>query len=218
MTMQTDPMKIIDELILQRRSIRKYKPDVPPMEWVAEMIKSAIMAPSPSNSQPVRFIRINSEDVKDRLHQAMTQGYNDLLEAIKTHDKMKKLRNRINYFRRFSEFMFNAPVLFAIGTCLDVSGFSNVLFDAGVLKKDVRGHTDFDITTGLALKGFILKAESFGLGTCILTAPMVFLSDVESILGLDHDIRINCFVTLGYADETPSTAKRKNVEDVYQEI
>ncbi|MCP4682682.1 MAG: nitroreductase family protein [Desulfobacterales bacterium] len=211
-------MKTIDELINQRRSIRKYKPDIPPNAWITEMIQSALMAPSPSNSQPVRFIRINSKAVKDRLHRAMTQGYNDLLEVIKTHDKMKKLRNRINYFRRFSEFLFNAPVLFAIGTSLDVPGFSNILFDAGVLKKDVRGHVDFDITTGLALNGFILKAESFGLGTCILSAPMVFLQDVESILGLDHDIRINCFVTLGYADETPSPKKRKKVPEVYQEI
>lgn len=210
--------KTIDQLIQERRSIRKYKPDVPSNAMIEEIIQCAIMAPSPSNSQPVRFFRITSTAITARLRQALDKGYNDLLDAIQHHAKFKKLKNRLNYYRRFSEFMFDAPVLFAMGTLTDVTGFAGMLVNEGVLAGDMRGYTDADITTGLALKGFLLKAQSLGLGTCILTAPMLLLPDMAATLGLERNVRVTCFVTLGYADEAPVPTSRKKIDDVYQEI
>lgn len=191
---------------------------MPSDTMIRDIIQCAIMAPSPSNSQPVRFFRIASMTVRDRIRQAMNEGYNDLLDAIQHHAKFKKLKNRLNYYKRFSEFMFNAPVLFAVGTTTDVTGFAGMLVREGVIEEDTRGYTDADMTTGLALKGFLLKAESLGLGTCILTAPMLLLPDPAAITGLDGNIRITCFVTLGYADETPAPTSRKNMAEVFQEI
>ena len=57
----------LDKLIDGRRSIRKYKTDMPPSEWIDKIIYSATRAPSPSNSQPVRFIRISSHRIKNEL-------------------------------------------------------------------------------------------------------------------------------------------------------
>ena len=98
-------MKNFDQLIRERRSIRKYKPDVPPDEWIKEMVECAACAPSPSNSQPVRFVRINSTQKRDRLKIEMANGYDYLLQLINQHERKKKLRNRLSYYRRFSEFM-----------------------------------------------------------------------------------------------------------------
>lgn len=212
-----DNLSPLDRLIQERRSIRKYKPDKPPAEWVNRMILCATRAPSPSNSQPVRFIRIASEQKKDDLHKAMAAGRKDFLQALEAVSGSKRLRNWINAYYRFSEFMFDAPLLFAVGTITPVTGFSTQLIEAGILKAHDRKDTELDISLGLALKGFLIKAQELGLGTCILTAPLTFISNIHQTLGID-DIRIKCLVTAGFPDEDPRMPRRKSVEDVYREI
>jgi len=210
-------MKSFDQLVEKRRSIRKYTSEIPSEELICQMIACAGMAPSPSNIQPVRFVRIQSGNVKDHLHQRFTRGHEKFLTRVKDLKNGKRMRNRINAYKRYSEFMFYAPVLFAVGVIQEGSGFSKTLFDAGILREDLRGDTDLDISIGLALKGFILKGESIGLGSCILTAPLVFIDDLEGIIGLS-DIFVKCFITSGYPNETPPYIKKKGVKDIYLEI
>lgn len=206
----------VEKIIRKRRSIRKYKPDMPPPGWIDSAVSCAAMAPSPSNSQPVRFVRISSGQILDRLKQTMEARRREFLEILSTKAGAKKTRNLINAYYRYSEFLFNAPVIIAAGT-IQTNTFSGKLVEAGILTEDTRGETDQDITVGLALKGLILKCEALGLGTCILTAPLAFLPDVEKTLGLD-DIRVKCFVTMGFPDETPSTVDKKSASEIYREI
>jgi nitroreductase len=210
-------MKSFDQLVEKRRSIRKYTPEIPSEELICQMIACAGMAPSPSNIQPVRFIRIRSGNVKDHLQQRFTLGHEKFLTRVKDLKSGKRLRNLINAYKRYSEFMFCAPVLFAVGVIQEGSGFSKTLLDAGLLSDDLRGDTDLDISVGLALNGFILKGETIGLGSCILTAPLVFIDDMESIIGLP-DISVKCFITTGYPDEIPPYIEKKGVQDIYLEI
>ena len=210
-------MTSLDELIDKRRSIRKYKTDLPSPKWIAGMIRCAAGAPSPKNSQPVRFIRISSPEARDRLCRAMAAGRQRFLQSALRSDSPKRTRNWINTYWRYSEFMFKAPLLFAVGTVSTDHGFSERLLHAGIIKKDARGDTDMDIAVGLALKGFLLKGEELGLGACILTAPLIFIQGMEKISGL-KDVRIKCFVTAGFPDENPSYIERKTVTEVYREI
>ena len=210
-------MSSLDNLVYGRRSIRKYKPDMPSMEWIHEMILCAGRAPSPSNSQPVRFIRIDSKKTKERISRTMTLTRERFLREVKTRVLPKKIRNRITSYYRFSEFMFGAPVVFAVGTVKSFSSFSKKLFEAGILERDKRGDTDEDISVGLALGAFLLKGEELGLGSCILTAPLVFIPCVEDILGV-QDVSVKCFVTTGFPDEEPGLIERKGLSDIYSEI
>ena len=59
-----------DEIIRSRRSIRVYRDEIPDDRLVTAMLESASFAPSPSHSQPVRFILIRSQHLKDDLHRA----------------------------------------------------------------------------------------------------------------------------------------------------
>jgi nitroreductase len=210
-------MTPLDTLINGRRSIRRYKQCLPPEEWIKEMILAAMRAPSPTNSQPVRFIRILSPDVKDRLHQAMVCGRERLLEAVTGSSSSKRLKNWVNAYSRFSEFMFTAPVLFAVGTTLTFVSLSERLFRAGMMEQGHKKHRDVDIAVGLALKGYLLKGEELGLGSCILSAPLIFIEETEKILSLEK-IEIKCFVTTGYPDEEPDYIKRKEFSEIYREV
>jgi nitroreductase len=207
----------LDKLIQGRRSIRKYKPDIPPEEWMKKMILAAMKAPSPTNSQPVRFIHILSLEFKEQLRQAMEHGRERLLEAVKDAPSSRRLKNWITAYFRFSEFMFHAPILFAVGTTATFVSLSERLFRAGMREQGHKKHRDVDIAVGLALKGYLLKGEELGLGSCILTAPLIFIEEPETIFPL-KGIEIKCFVTTGYPDEEPDYIKRKDFNEIYREI
>lgn len=204
-----------DELISKRRSIRKYKPEKPEWGLIELMLQSATYAPSPSNIQPVRFVGIESEDVRKKLRLKMIQGKESFLDTIEEKRGTKKIRNYVNAYFRFSEFMFSAPWLFAVGTKNALS-FSDRLTESGLFHDKLKKNSDLDISTGLALKGFILKGEELGLGTCILSAPLVYMSDAGSLI--DESLRMTCFITVGFPDETPAHIQRKSVSDIYKQV
>ena len=210
-------MDPIETVILNRRSIRRYKPDMPPPTWIETMIACASMAPSPSNSQPVRFVRLRSPEVRSDLRRAMIQKRDELLCDLESKGGSKKTRNLINVYFRYSEFMFDAPVLLAVGTPASAASFSRKLEEAKILPAVTHSESDPDISVGLALMNLMLKCTSLGLGTCVLTAPLVFLGDVEKTIRLG-DIRIKCFATVGFPDEIPSMPGRKSISEIYREI
>jgi nitroreductase len=207
----------LDILINGRRSIRKYTQELPPEDWIKQMILTSMKAPSPTNSQPVRFVRILSSEVRENLHQAMLRGRERLLEAIKDSSSSRRLKNWVNAYLRFSEFMFTAPVLFAVGTTMTFVSLSERLFRAGMMEQGHKKHRDVDIAVGLALKGYLLKGEELGLGSCILTAPLIFIEEPEKILSLEK-MEVKCFVTTGYPDEEAGYIKRKDFIEIYREI
>jgi len=86
-----------------------------------------------------------------------------------------------------------------------------------MIRHDGREETSLDITVGLTLKGFILRGEELGLGTCILTGPMAFIKNVEEILGI-NDVRIKCFITVGFPNEKPDMPPRKSIPEIISDI
>lgn len=55
------------DVIKNRRSIRKYKPDEIPENYITEIINSARIAPSGSNKQPWHFIVVNKKEIIQKL-------------------------------------------------------------------------------------------------------------------------------------------------------
>jgi nitroreductase len=211
------PVRVLDDLVFQRRSIRKYKPDSLPEEWIDAILQCAHQAPSPSNSQPVAFVRVDSACHRDNLQQALADGHGRLIARHKAGNGPARLRNWINAYRRYAEFMVTAPVLLAVGVRYGIEGFASKLEAAGLREDDGRQQCDLDMSVGLALKGLLLKAQALGVGGCILTAPLVFIDHVEQLLGLEN-ISIKAFVTLGLADEAPSPPRRMPLSEVVKVI
>ena len=209
--------QVLDDLVFGRRSIRKYKKEPLPEAWIVEMLRCALQAPSPSNSQPVRFVRVQSVHHIDTLKQSLADGHARLIAKHASLKGTARLRNWINAYHRYAQVMFAAPELLAVGATTKTHGFSSKLVEAGMLEENSQHQSDIDMTVGLALKGLLLKAQSLGVGSCILTAPLVFMEDVSAQLGLENLV-IKCFVTLGMADEAPMAPERLPLQDVVQVI
>lgn len=210
-------MAFLDELLISRRSIRRYKALPVPENSLQQILSAAVLIPSSGNTQPVRLIRIASPAILSRLQAAMAAGRQHFLEQAKQCDRPKKLRNWINAYYRFSTFMFHAPLLLALGTVPVQAGLSRTLAETGLSLPKGRWETDADIAVGLALQGIMLKAQEMGFGTCILTAPLAFIADVEEILGVT-DLKIKCFLILGVPDEAPKGPPKKELSQLYRTL
>lgn len=60
----------VSEAILTRRSVRSYKDKKIPEEKLQKIIESARMAPSARNKQDWKFVIVQDEEVKDKIHEA----------------------------------------------------------------------------------------------------------------------------------------------------
>jgi len=207
----------LEEIVKRRRSIRKYKPIPPPEEWIEKILKATVWAPSPSNLQIVKYVRIKSSDIKGKLEKEMHKGKEKLLEKINATNDSKRVKRWIEvYYNRYSSFMFNAPVLFVAGIQKNKKGFYEKLKCMG-LKTNYNKDSVFDISLGISICHFILMAESMGLGTCILTTPFIFIENINKLLCI-NDISFKCFITLGFADETPLPPEKSSISDLYLQI
>jgi nitroreductase len=203
----------LDDLVHRRRSIRRYRSEPPPDAWLEAMVAAAILSPSPSNSQPVRFVRIQSEAVRGRLAMALARGYTTLVQAAEA--RSQKLKNRVNVYHRFSAFMNTAPILMAVGTPRESSpGLGGHLSEAGILPGDPQGESNLALTAGIALHAFLLKGAALGVGTCILTAPLVFIPEVAPLIEA-QELKVRCFVTAGFPLETPAPLPHKPLSECY---
>jgi len=207
----------LDSLIYGRRSIRKYKREVPPPGMIDSMVCCALQAPSPANRQPVRFFRICRPETLETLKIAMEEGCQARLAAAEEKGASEILKNIIVNYHRFLLFMFDAPLLFAVGAVPAQRSVAERLASSGITARRGRTASDDNLSVGMAVMEWMLKGEELGLGSCILTAPLLYLDCPEEILGISP-VTIKCFLTLGFPDETPAPLKKKSVSDIYREL
>jgi nitroreductase len=80
------------------------------------MLESASYAPSPSHTQPVRFLLVKSEEKKHHLHRMLVEGKDRFLEILGSTNGGKAPKNLVKTYFRYADFMVKAPLLFAVGT------------------------------------------------------------------------------------------------------
>ena len=66
--------------------------------------------------------------------------------------------------------------------------------------------------SAIAIGYMLLEAENIGLGTC--WTGWYEQKDVKRVLGLPDYMYVNGIITLGYADEFPSSRPRKPLEEI----
>ena len=70
------------ELMKYRRSIRKFKPDPIPDEYVTKILDAAHYAMSGANSQPWEFIVVRDPAVKEKVHKAYVEYHHEYMWHI----------------------------------------------------------------------------------------------------------------------------------------
>lgn len=185
------------EFMRARRSLRRYRDERVPHEWIDCILEAAIWAPSAHNRQPWRFAIIDQKATKERLAREMGAALRRDLLA----DALPQAVIDADVGRSYQR-ITGAPLLILL--CMSLS-------DMDVYADEARNRHESTMaqqSTAMAGQNMLLMAEKLGLGACWMCAPLFCQELVASVLELPTDWRPQGMITLGY----PAQARERNRE------
>ena len=72
------------------------------------------------------------------------------------------------------------------------------------------------LSAAMAVQNLLLATHALGLGSCMLTAPLIARDLLDRDLNLPSGYDLTCFVALGYPAETPTEPRRKSIEQIVE--
>ena len=205
------------ETINTRKTIRKYKPDMPHMEDIKKIINAARLAPSATNSQNWQFIVIKNKNIMEKMKNAVIDAYDNLLKLYNE----PSFSEQINHYKSYSTFFVNAPILIAIVETKRTSNITEIMkklnFEPDKLKY-MRPDSSL-LSMGAAIENMSLAAHALGYGTCWMAAPLIATEAFSSILQLEKNSHVISLLPLGipYRDDYQSPQK-KSLQEVMRII
>lgn len=184
-----------NELLLKRRSVRRFNDKLVPNETIVEIIKESTYAPSSRNDQPWKFIIVSDKSLMKRISDEAKKSIIKRIEVnpndyAKTYEKMLMDEN-YNIF-------YSAPsVVFIIG------------------EKNLK---NMQINCTLAASYFMMSAASRELGTCWINfATAIRSPEILDELEMPNSCEIVAPIIIGYPEEIPDMPKRK-VPEILKKI
>ena len=183
------------KLIESRKSIRKFKPDMPPKQMIERILTAGMHAPSGKNRQNWKFFVVTGKKRDEYLKYSQKSwlGIKDILS--------RTLKPSLYQFtERFFFTLGDAPVL---------------VFCYSHNTSEERYHTSIG-SVYMAVENINLAAIVEGLGCCTMGAPLEIKKEVDEFLGVTElpeykagELELLCGVVLGYPDHEPPKAPRK---------
>lgn len=179
------------QIMLGRRSIRRYRPDPVPQSLIASVLEAAVWAPSAHNRQPWRFAVVQNQAQKEHLAGAMGARLRRDLAADGAPESVIEADASRSYSR-----ITSAPVLIAL--CLSMT-------DMDIYPDERRAHNEYIMavqSVAMAGQNLLLAAHDAGLGACWMCAPLFCPDVVKDALKLPDDWQPQALLTMGYPAET----------------
>lgn len=182
------------QLIESRKSIRKYKTEIPPKAAIERILAAAMHAPSGKNRQNWRFFIVTGEKRQEylRYSQKSWLGIKDVL-------KQRLKPSLYDFTERFFYNLGEAPV---------------IIFCYSHNTDEERYLTSIG-SVYMAVENINLAALVEGLGSCTMGAPLEIKAEVDQFLGVTtlpeykaKQLELLCAVTIGYPDHNPPKATR----------
>lgn len=195
-------------LVKMRRSIRNFKTDPIPDEYVEKIIEAARWAPSGGNSQPWEFIIIKDKDVKDKIVNIIMEhsDYNRKVEL--TREEVIRFPTAVNPPK---EPGFKYAPVFII-----VCGDPRTKEAYPLLTMITRGDSHFTSSLASAFLYMALAATTLGLGSQWVSAtgsPYVKCL-LKELLGIPERIDIYDMMALGYPAQKPADKVLRSINDI----
>lgn len=201
------------QVILDRRSIRKYTDEQVSEEDLKLILESARQAPSGENAQPWRFIVVKDQTNKDFLSKVGKGGSGRRFTGEFLSKQMQK---------RFEGLLDEEKKKAAYKklTSGNVSAFVNeASVDILVLgKKDV---WDAPFDTSAAIENMLLTVTSLGLGACWLVAPCIDIRDemrMKNHFQIPDEYKLYAIIAIGHPAKIANPRPRLPINQlVYDE-
>jgi nitroreductase len=184
------------DVVLKRRSIRKFTEDKVPAEVLNRVLEAGRWAPSGANRQPWRFIVVTEPDVKAKIADVCTE-YSRKVWRNFAPETAKFLGARGGTWDK--SYMRRLPVLIAV-----------------VYRTTDEPLKEYALASAwAAAENMLLAATNEGLASCVYTHGFVEEETaLKRILVVPDDYHLAAVIQLGYAREIPPTPPRKKLEEI----
>lgn len=198
----------LDETIKSRRSIRKFKADSIPDEYIKVLIEAGRLAPSGSNLQPTRYVIIKSEEARAKFAECtplpfVTQAPLVIACCIdkKVLDTAEKRARELMQSNAFAD-----TPLEKMSEDFEAYNKRRKVMDEESLKSYL------SLNAAIALENIVLRAVDLGLGSCWIM--MFDREKAKKILELDERYDVVALLPIGYSDQNPSQRPRLQLDEV----
>jgi nitroreductase len=187
----------LSDVIASRRSIRKFKPEDITADTVNQLLDAARLAPSGSNTQPARFIVVQSPAAKEALGQCTP--YKFIVKASVIFVCCADLTANTTKDARVGELVKEGAF---DGVDVDVSGAlaAGAVMDAEAIKAYLT------MNVAIAIEHIVLKAVDLGLGSCWV--GKFDRGKVNDLFALDENIFPVALLPVGCPDQSPRARPR----------
>lgn len=193
----------MNNVIANRRSIRKYKSDDIPHAMIEEIIKAGTLAPSSKNRQPWKFVVATGKS-KDEAAEVFRKG----IEREKEKPFLTESAPYITGAEYTLKIMQQAPVVIFIANSLG-RDFSRDL----TIEERVSEICNTQ-SIGAAIENMILAATDLGLGSLWICDTYFAQKELNDWMNTEGELC--AALALGYADEKPFARPRKCIGDVVE--
>jgi nitroreductase len=198
------------EVLRGRRSIRRFAPQPVARADVIRLLEAAGWAPSNHNRQPWRFLVLEDPGRIRWLAAAVASG---LAERLKNLPPIAA--GFAGGLERHATLFADAPVVIVALHRRPVAVVSGVL--EGLAEPSlVSGEP---LSVAMAVQNLMLAAHTLGLGTCMLTAPLLAPGAFAAVglpSGESGPFGITCLVALGHPAEQPAPPRRKALAQIVE--
>lgn len=183
--------------ISHRRSVRHFAPAAPPRELVLRAIEAATHAPSGMNKQPWRFVVVANDDIKRKMVECVSEEIETILRLLAGGKYTEKVGG---YLRNYATTFYNAPIVI------------NVLYrEYGQVIASLMAREDIVYpenqeeaanpamqSVSAAIQNLQIAAQSLGLATCWMTAPLFAKNQLHDLLEIEDPWQMAAVVPIGY--------------------
>lgn len=198
------------ELMRKRRSIRKFKPDPIPDEYVTKILEAGRWAQSGSNAQPWEYIVVKNQETKNKLAELWvpTRLHTFNIEQIRRPDMIHHALAKPQTNPGWKD----APVLIVV--CGDRRTMIASVLYMNFITTEGGPTSVFIKNMSNTVHNMHLAAAALGLGSQWLSVDYVFEQDVRAILGIPKVLEIHTIVAVGYPDMKLSQGYRRELSEI----
>ncbi|MBI4332859.1 MAG: nitroreductase family protein [Chloroflexi bacterium] len=202
------------DLVRRRRSVRYFKPDPIPDEYVEKILEAGRWAMSGANGQPWEFIVVKDRAVREKIADIIKETRKHTMVIERT--RAAELRHPgLDTFSVDPGFK-NAPVHIVV--CADPRTLQATILSGNFYGGDGGPMSTFYKNVANATFLINLAAAALGLGAQWKSINSSWEGPLRDLLGVPAPLSIHCIVPIGYpAGKSASPYRRKLSELVHQE-
>ena len=202
------------ELARERRTIRRFKQDAVPDEYITKMIEAARFAQSGGNAQPWEFIVVKDKEKRMKIAELVGEQHQYSWEIERT--RVEELRHPAyrgpgRHGEPTAAFK-DAPVFIVV--CGDPRRVQASVLSTHFLPNEGGPFAHFLKNMANATQILTLAAAACGLGTQWVSISNSIEPRMKEILGMPVVLAIHTVIPVGYPDYTPAPSYRREFDEV----